>query len=182
MQHVYCCNTHTQYCLLVGIVLIQEASVEAGDEQLLQEVAGRPWADWGLATKLSSVVKRALKLCINKQRLLNGEKPVHQVSPPAKLMTNVFYCCNHVSCCNYKGVYATAFERVHCDDHVCDQACCLAVMQCSDALVPANYLTHTPATYSCSSSFCIATFSRNFLLLVAFEPIHSKSLCKTMCC
>ena len=85
--------------------------MEAGDEQLLQEVADRPWADWGLATKLSSVVKRALKLCINKQRLLNGEKPVHQVSSPAKLMTNVFFCCNHVSCCNYKKVYATAFEE-----------------------------------------------------------------------
>ena len=65
--------------------------MEADDDELLQEVACRPWADWGRAAKLSSVVKRALKLCVNKRRLLNGEKPVHQVSSPAaKLLTNVF--------------------------------------------------------------------------------------------
>lgn len=64
--------------------------MEANDDVLLQEVAGRPWADWGLAAKLSSIVKRALKLCINRQRVLNGEKPVHQVSSPAKLLTNTF--------------------------------------------------------------------------------------------
>ncbi|KAL0039984.1 hypothetical protein WJX79_001517 [Trebouxia sp. C0005] len=57
----------------------QEAFVEADDDELLQEVACRPWADWGRVAKLSSVVKRALKLCINKRRLLNGEKPVHQL-------------------------------------------------------------------------------------------------------
>ncbi|KAL0022913.1 hypothetical protein WJX77_006650 [Trebouxia sp. C0004] len=57
----------------------QEAFVEADDDELLQEVACRPWVDWGRAAKLSSVVKRALKLCINKQRLLSGEKPVHQL-------------------------------------------------------------------------------------------------------
>jgi len=73
------------------VALIQEAFVEADDDVLLQEVADRPWADWGRASKLSSVVKRALKVCINKQRLLNGEKPVHQVSSPAKLLSNLFF-------------------------------------------------------------------------------------------
>lgn len=65
--------------------------MEADDDVLLQEVADRPWADWGRANKLSSVVKRAMKLFINKQRLLSGEKPVHQVSSPAKLLSNLFF-------------------------------------------------------------------------------------------
>ena len=146
---------YTQWCLLVGVALIQEAFVEADDDVLLQEVADRPWADWGRASKLSSVVKRALKVCINKQRLLNGEKPVHQVSSPAKLLTTVFSTAIMSPAATVKESMLLRLNKcivmIMC-------ACCLAAMQCSYALVPASYLRYIPATYSCSSCVCKATF------------------------
>jgi len=131
--------------------------VEADDDELLQEVACRPWPDWGRAAKLSSVVKRALKLCINKQRLLNGEKPVHQVSSPAKLLTNVFSTAIMSPAANTK-----ESMLLHLNE-------CIVMIMCAIRLVawpPHNFRMHCcqpvsspiAAAYSCSSCFCIATF------------------------
>ncbi len=60
-------------------LVLQEGFAEAEDDELLDEVAHWPHEHWGLASKLSSVVKRAVKLWVNEQRTLAGEKPVHQV-------------------------------------------------------------------------------------------------------
>ena len=54
------------------------------DDQVLREVICRPHQDWGSAAKLSSVVKKAVRVWVNEDRVQQGLKPVHQVrnAPP----------------------------------------------------------------------------------------------------
>ncbi len=150
--------------------------MEADDDVLLQEVADRPWADWGRANKLSSVVKRALKLCINKQRVLNGKKPVHQVSSPAKPLSNL---------CSTAIMSPAATVK---DSTLLRLKKCIVVIMFAIRLVawpPCNFHAHCQPVIAPTAAAPVSANSNLKKLpglLVAHEPIYSEKICRNVCC